>query len=458
MRLSELPGVFASLVPEALIHALGHGEDGRLRLYTPLVTFWAFLSQAVNPEASCRETVRRIQAAQVATTGHSDASSDSSAYCQARRRLPEALLSEVHEHVSHRLQQTPSPVSALWCGRKVRVIDGSCLSMPDTSENQAQYPQPSEQKTGLGFPVLRLVASFDLASGAAEDWREGSLHDSERALFVALLPTFHPGGVVLGDRLLCSFANIAVLHQQHVDTVFRVLGRRRQDFRRGTRIGKNERLVTWRKPYQRPAWITPEQWEVLPPTLTLRLVRVVVAVRGFRTQRIILVTTLLDQQAYTADDLAELYFRRWRCELFLRDLKITLRMDVLRCQSPSMVRKEIWMHLIAYNLIRWLMLQAAARHPPLLPSRISFKGTVDALRQWLPLLRAAAWHPPTFHPIFERFLAILAEDLVPLRPHRSEPRARKRRPKNYHLLTKPRHQMGNLPHRNYPSKGDRKHA
>jgi hypothetical protein len=330
--------------------------------------------------------------------------------------------------------------------------------MPDTIENQTQYPQPTEQKPGLGFPVLRLVISFDLASGAAEYWRHGSLRDSEKALFVALLDTFHPGDIALADRLFCSFANIAVLQQRQVDSVFRVLGRLRQDFRRGQRIAKNERLVTWCKPYKCPNWISPEQWDRLPTTLTLRLVRVWVAVRGFRTQRIILVTTLLDQNEYTADDLAELYFRRWRCELFLRDLKITLHMDVLRCQSPTMVRKEIWMHLIAYNLIRWLMLQAAAQFSPLLPSRISFKGTVDTLRQWLPLLCAAASHPPTFRPIFDRFLAILAENIVPLRPNRSEPRARKRRPKNYHLLTKPRHLMGNLPHRNYPSKGVRRHA
>jgi hypothetical protein len=350
-----------------------------------------------------------------------------------------ACLTELHQTLVAKLSAritTPE----LWLGRRVKVVDGTGLSMPDTDANQKVWPQPNTQKTGCGFPVVKLAACFCLASGALLDWVEGTLKEHDCRLLQKLLPTFKKGDVVLADRGFSSFPGLATLLARGVDAVMRVHHFRKLDWRTGKRLGRRDRLVTWKKnQFQGQLW-SRAQWAQLPAELTVRLVEVIVAVPGFRTQKLALVTTLLAAQTYSAEALGQLYFRRWAVELFFRDIKITLGLDVLRCRTPAMVRKEIVMHALAYNLIRALM-QDIAHNYQVSAQRLSFKGTVDALRQWRELFENAKSQARTTCKLRRLFYQSIAEDLLLDRPDRSEPRAVKRRPKNFRLLTKPRHEM-----------------
>jgi hypothetical protein len=320
------------------------------------------------------------------------------------------------------------------------VVDGTGLSMPDTAANQKAWPQPNTQKPGCGFPVVKLAACFCLASGALLHWVEGTLKEHDCRLLQKLLSAFQKGDVVLADRGFCSFPGLATLLARGVDAVMRVHHFRKLDWRKGKRLGRRDQLVTWKKnQFQGKLW-TREQWAQLPAAITVRLVEIVVAVPGFRTQKLVLVTTLLDAQTYSAEALGQLYFRRWAVELFFRDIKTTLGLDVLRCLTPAMVRKEIVMHAIAYNLIRALMQDIAHRYQ-VSAHRLSFKGTVDALRQWREFFENAKNQTRTTCKLRRLFYESIANDLLPDRPDRSEPRAVKRRPKNFRLLTKPRHEM-----------------
>jgi len=431
--LSQLGKVCAPWVPTRLLQPTTRGT--RRRLYPQGLTFWAFLSQVLSPESPCRETVRKVQA-WYAIRRQPRPGSGTAAYCRARSRLSRDTLLSIHRHTAEELQRRVSH-EQLWCGRHVQVIDGTGVSMPDTPKNQRAFPQPSNQKKGCGFPVAKLVGCFCLASGALLHWAEGTQHVHERKLFRKLFDFFRPDDIALTDRGFCSYVDIALLLRAGVDTVMRLHQARPSDLRKGKRLGPNDRLVTWQKPKQRPRGGSAADWRRVPDTLTLRLVYVSVAVPGWRTQSLVVVTTLTDPIRYSAADIAKLYLRRWAVELFFRDIKMTLGMDVLRCQTPAMVRKEIAMHAIAYNLIRGLMQQAAALyHVPI--ERLSFKGSVDTLRQWAATLNAASGQPREQARLFNQLLQILAEDIVPLRPDRAEPRVRKRRPKAYPLMTHPR--------------------
>jgi hypothetical protein len=429
--------IFGPWLPAALLAPTDLGVNSRERLYPLTLTFWAFLSQVLSPGSACREVVRKIQAWYV--PGEKTPDSGTSAYCQARSRLPISTLMQLHHALADKLSArltTPE----LWLGRRVKLVDGTGLSMPDTAANQKDWPQPSEQKPGCGFPVVKLVACFCLASGALLEWVEGTLKEHDGRLLQKLLSVFKKGDVVLADRGFSSFASLATLLAHGVDAVMRVHHFRKLDWRTGKRLGRRDRLVTWKKGLLQGTLWTAAQWAQLPGELTVRLVEIVVAVPGFRTQKLVLVTTLLDAQTYSAAALGQLYFRRWAVELCFRDIKTTLGLDVLRCQTPAMVRKEIVMHAIAYNLIRALMQDIAHCHQMSL-QRLSFKGTVDALRQWRELFENAQAQPRTTRKLRRLFYQSIANDLLLDRPDRSEPRAVKRRAKNFRLLTKPRHEM-----------------
>jgi len=433
--LSQLGALCAPWVPARLLKPTERGAHSRRRFFPQGLTFWAFLSQVLSSRSPCRETVRKVQASYAAR--HQPLpGSGTAAYCRARSKLSTETLLSIHRHAADEMQRRVFS-DQLWCGRHVKVVDGTGVSMPDTPRNQRAFPQPSNQKKGCGFPVAKLVGCFCLASGALLHWEQGTLHMHESKLFRRLFRFFLPGDVVLTDRGLCCFAHIALLFKAGVDTVMRLHQARPRDFRNGKRLGSMDRLVTWQKPKQRPKGCSFTDWRRLPDTLTLRLLHISVAIPGFRTQSIVLVTTLTDSIAYPAQQLAKLYLRRWAVELFFRDIKSTLGMDVLRCQTPAMVRKEIVMHAIAYNLIRALMQQAATLyHVPI--ERLSFKGSVDTLRQWSDTINAASDKPREQVRLFNQLLQILADDILPLRPDRVEPRVRKRRPKAYPLMTHPR--------------------
>jgi len=415
----------------------------RQRIFCAHTTFWIFLFQVLAADKSCAEALRAFLAGLDLPPARLPAP-DTGAYCKARARLRQSDLDAIALAQIRQLEASPAG-QRRWLGRRVRVIDGTGLSMPDTPSNQAQWPQPKSQRAGCGFPVMRLVVIFGLASGAALAWAKGSLAAAERPLSRLIWDTLAAGDVLLGDRGFCSFAEFVLLLGRGVDSVVRLHGRR--DWRVRERLGKNDWLVEWTKSGPCPKTATPEEWAAMPDTLRVRQVAITVDVPGWRSKTVMVATTLLEAKAFPARDLAELYHRRWRAELFLRDLKITLGMDVLRCKTPAMIEKELTMLMAAYNLVRGL-LGEAARACAGRWDRLGFKGALSALRQWSARGSGGAGDPSSSLAAWAGLLQCIARGKVPNRPGRSEPRARKRRPKNYPLLTKPRQQFVEIPHRN----------
>lgn len=420
------------------------GNPGRKRLYSPERTFWLFLSQVLSADGSCRETVRKF-IAWCALLGHTSPSPRTGAYCRARGRLPLEAIQDLHAATARRLARDVVPEQS-WCGRTVKVVDGSSVSMPDTPENQERYPQPAAQKPGCGFPVMRVVALFSLSSGLLLDMAKDALSVHERTLFRRLWDGLEAGDVVLADTGFCSYADLYYLGLRGVDSVMRNHQRRKKGLTEVRRLGKGDRLVHWRKNGACPRWLSKEEWRAVPDNLAVREITVTVDLPGFRSTKIVIATTLLDHRAYPKTAIIDLYRQRWAVELYLRDIKIPLGMDILRCDTPDMVEKELWMHAIAYNLVRALMNQAAHRHATPV-DRISFKGTVATVRQWAPLMAAAGVAAEQYEQLFDAMLHCIARDPVPYRPDRVEPRALKRRPKNYQRMTKPRRLFKETPHR-----------
>jgi hypothetical protein len=429
---------FADVLPaERVERALAEeGATGRAAVFSPLLTLWAFLGQVISADGSCRAAVARVLAWLVAHHQR-PCTPKTDPYCKARQRLPEALLTRLMRETGWALHRQ-LPGEWLWQGRRVKVADGSTVSMPDTPANQGAYPQLGSQQPGLGFPIARLVVVFGLACGAVLDAALGRYQGKqtgENALLRALGAAFEPGDVLLADRYFGGWFDIAYWRRRGVDIAVRLHQRRSCDLRRGRRLGPDDHVVIWAKPEQRPEWLDEATYARLPGGLELREVRLRVAVPGFRTRVIVVVTTLLDAGAYPARDLAALYRLRWHAELDLRSLKTTLGMDVLRCQSPAMVRKEVWAHLLAYNLIRTVMAQAAAENG-CAPRDLSFKGALQTLTAFAErLLEVDAARVAELH---AWLLIAIGAHQVGDRPDRTEPRARKRRPKEYPLLTKPR--------------------
>jgi hypothetical protein len=392
---------------------------------------WAFLGQVLDPDHSCNRALARIQAHR-ARLGLPPLSADTGGYCKARKRLPEAMFSKLCLRSGAALAGGAED-SALWLGRRVKVVDGSSASMPDTAANQAAYPQPSGQAAGCGFPVVAFVAVFCLATGALLDLATGQWFLHDLSLFYFVRDAFVFGDILLADRAFCSYAELALLQRRGADAVVRLHQRRKTDFRRGRILGIGDHVVRWHKPGQCPRGLRKKDYRRLPDSLRVRELRYRVCVDGFRTEEVTLATTLLNAEIYSAQALAELYFLRWDVEMNFRHIKTTMQMDVLRGKTPPVVRKEIWTHLLAYNLIRSVMWEAAARGPT--PARqISFKGTIQQVLSLRDL-----WidrRTPTRN--LDVLLDLVSAQAVPYRPCRIEPRVRKRRPKSYPLMTQPR--------------------
>lgn len=433
----DLP--FTNVLTEEVIaqalSALGGWLD---RVFSPLVTLWVFLGQVLSADHSCRAAVARLLAHRVAR-GQSPCSAETGAYCQARKRLPESFFADVARHTGRALDAGVDP-QWLWKRRRVYIYDGSSVSMPDTSQNQRDYPQPGTQKPGLGFPLARIAAIFSLACGAVVDvgiCRYAGKGQSELGLLRTLWNLFLPGDILLADRLMCAWTEMVMLKQRGVDCVCRLTSHRTADFRRGKRLGPCDHLVRWTKP-TKPRSIDRQTYDALPEFLMVRECRIRVEQRGFRVQSLIVATTLLEAGDFTKDDLANLYRSRWHAELDLRSLKETMQMRVLRCKSPELVRKELWAHILAYNLIRTIIAQAASRQG-LEPRSISFKGAMQTLEAFQPLIALQGESNADLRrTIYEQVLDAIALHRVADRPDRYEPRLRKRRPKHYAFLRKPR--------------------
>lgn len=402
-------------------------------IYTPAVTVWMFLSQCLSPDHSCRDAVAQLIAWRLAQ-GLRPCSSDTGAYCTARDALPEETCRRLAQDTGRQADEE-APAAWRWLGHRVLDVDGSTLTMPDTPENQAEYPQQSGQKPGCGFPIARIVVVFSLATGTVLDAAIGKYRGKqtgENSLFRTLHDILRDDDVVLADRCYSGWFDLALLRQRGVQIVVRKHQLRKTDFRKGRRLGRDDHLVCWSKP-ARPTWMSKEQYDALPDFLTVREVRVRVEQKGFRTRELVVVATLLDPEKYPAEEIAKLYRRRWQAELNLRSLKVVLRMDHLRCKAPHRIRNEFHMHLAAYNLIRRLM-AAAAREAGVEPWTVSFKGAVQTMNRLLPVLHARV----STEDWCEVLLKAVAAHVVGNRPDRFEPRVKKRRPKSYKLMRKPR--------------------
>ena len=439
--LCQLESLLAAFLPPGLLSQAEAGPHSRERVFSLRRTFFGFLYQVLKPHTSCREIVRHLQALEALHQGPGT-DDGSSAYCQARKRLPLDRLQRLRVTLAAAAEKS----AQRWHGLRPQVIDSTTISLPDTQANQRAYPQSASQKPGCGFPLMKLVGVFSLATGGLLQYAKGNKHQSELRLLKSLLSQFKPFDLAVADRGFCSYVLLALLLDRGVASLMRLHHSRLSDLRKGKRLGKNDRLFTWYRPNQRPPWLPPSGWKKIPPQLTLRVLRVALPSPGYRTQSVTLVTTLLDPQRYPAQEIAGLYLRRWKIELWFRDLKTSMGMEVLRCQRPQMLHKELEMFLIAYNFVRCLMVQAGTTNFVAL-DRLSFKGTVDSLRQFSWAI-AQAGSKKKRNQLIVQLLEIIARDQVPERPDRREPRALKRRPKPYDRLNRPRHLMKEIPHRN----------
>jgi hypothetical protein len=444
--LGDLYAVFGDLFPEKLLDPTEKGVNSRQRALPAAVTFWAFVAQVLSPKTSCREIVHRIEVWWRWGNLRSATTLTPQAWCRARQRLSLDTLRLINGQIAWTLERRVTKAEQLLPGREVKIVDGTGISMPDTPDNQAAWPQPAGQKPGCGFPVLKLLGLFSLAGGALSESvtdRE-NVHDAR--LFRQLWSRLKKGDVVLADRAFCSYAAMAALLLRGIDTVVRLHQFRPADLRRGRRLGQHDRLLIWDKPKKCPDTMSAEEFALLPAQLSVRLIRTTITAKGFRTREVTIATTLIDAELYPADTLRELYARRWNIELHFAQIKTTLKMDVLRCQTPEMIEKELEIHLVCYNFVRALMQQAAHLHDVPL-DRLSFKGSLDALRHSAQAIHASAKQPRKQAALIDQLLTQIAADSVPHRPGRLEPRARKRRPKNYQLLTHPRREMKVIAHR-----------
>jgi hypothetical protein len=400
-----------------------HLPEHRERLYPPSVVLSMFIEQALSEDGSCQRAVNGW-AAQRAAEGLNPQSIRTGAYCRARQRLPTEMVTALTRETG-RLLCDSANAGWRWRGRAVKLVDGTGISMPDTPENQERYPQPSSQAPGAGFPLARLVGVICLSTGAVVDAAIGPFAGkghSEHSLLREILGAFHAGDILLADSLYCSYWFIATMQMAGVDVVMKQHGSRNTDFRRGRRLGARDHIVSWSKP-KKPDWMTPEQYEVFPDELAVREAKV-----GGR----VLVTTIFEHRKTTKKNLSELYLQRWQIELDFRNIKTTLGMEVLRCRTPEMIEKELWVNLLAYNLIRMLMAQAALESG-LQPRELSFKHTVQMWTQWTSIHSGRGQELPR-----DGLFQLIVQVRVGHRPGRIEPRARKRRPKPYPWLKVPR--------------------
>jgi len=437
-QFAQAPGLpFADVLTAEQVQAAFEAEGVACIdcVYTPLATMRMLLAQALDSDPSLRQAVSRLLAERAAAD-LGPISAATGAYSQARGRLPEGVLARLVRGVGRELLGR-TPAAWRWKGRDVKIADGTTVSMPDTPANQAVWPQPPHERPGLGFPLARLMVAFSLAVGTVLDAALGPYcgkETGETALFRSLHDCLGPGDVVLSDRYFCSYFEIALLLERGVDVVMRLHQRRPVDFRRGRRLGQDDHVVVWAKP-KRPGWMDEATYRRLPDTLKVRQTRLRVAQEGFRTRTLVVATTLLGPGEASRKDLTDLYRMRWQAELDLRSLKETMRLGVLRGKTPAMVRKEVWAHFLAYNLIRTVMAQAAQEHQ-ILPRELSFKGAVQTLLAFAPHVALA--RPEDLPGLARQIRAALVQHRVANRPDRYEPRARKRRYDNYQHLRMPR--------------------
>ena len=412
-------------------------EEGikyRSRVCTPVVTLWGMIYQVLSADKSLRHTVKGITTWLVAA-GVAAPSSGTGAYSKARSRLSEGLLQRLVPETAEALEKRVTEAQT-WCGHQVKVFDGTTLLMADSAANQAAYPQHGNQAEGCGFPFARIVVFFCLITGAVVSACVATKTVSEIVMSRLLYQDLEEGDVAMADQAYGSYIDLALIQQQGADGVLRKHHARKTDFRTGRKHGIGDHQVEWQKPKRCPEHMSADEFEAIPQTLPVREVRLKLSKKGFRDQFIVIVTTLLDAQRYTAAKLSQLYGWRWQAaEVGFRHLKTTLRMEMLTAKTPAMVRKEIWTHLLAYNLLRSLMEQAAPLTGYARES-LSLQGTRQLFNQSLTLFATAT--DAVCQSLYSYLLKDIATDLLPSRPNRHEPRVVKRRPKPFPRMKQPR--------------------
>lgn len=432
-RLQERPLAFALALSEELVRSvLAECEISfRERVYKPWITLWAFVSQMLSDDGSCQAAVCQVNAWRL-QNGQRACAPDTGHYCAARSRLPVKFFQTLFARQVEAAQQE-TPEQWKWLGQhEVKVFDGTTMTMPDTPENRAAFPPDGETEPGTRFPIIRAVVVFSLSLGLLKDFAFGPYQGKgtgEISLLRKLWHCFNPGDVTLGDKYYCSYQDVWKLMTLGVHGVVKHIDSR-TTLQEIKRLGKDDVLCEWQRPKYAHQKMTAAEFALLPERFPVRIVTVKVAVPGFRVQTFEILTTLLDAAVYTPEHLAELFFQRWRGEMFLDDIKTTLGMDVLRCKHPEMIHKELITGFLAYNTVRIQMAQAAeCCNIPL--QQISFKTTVTVLNTFD--------HLPSTHEVIATKLASIVHPKVGHRPNRSEPRAVKRKRKPYESLKKPRH-------------------
>jgi putative transposase len=438
--------VFTGILSPAFFqhHAEKHHVDfgnGQGDTFSDQVTLWGWLSQVFSGSKTCLAASTRVMVL-CCSLSRPLPSTSTGGYCKARAKLPVPFLRDLTTDLGQQLEGH-APEHGKWHGRNVKLVDGTIVLLPDTPENLQEFPQQRSQKPGTSPTCMRLVVLQGLATAALLDAACGPYRgkgSGEISLFYSLLPQVLANDILLGDRYYGSYVLLALLIGRHADGCFRLPVGRQKEFHKGQRLGENDYLHTWTKPDHRPKWISRETWDALPDTLTVRLVQFEVRQRGFRTRQIYLVTTLINHQVYTLSDLADLYRERWNAELDIRSIKQSLGMKRLSCKTPAMVRAELWVHLLAYNLVRCVLAQAAA-DKGLQPRQLSFTAgvqTLDAFR-WL-LSCQEADNAEVSQVVRQALVAALSVHRVGNRPDRWEPREIKHQQRKYPELKKSRQQ------------------
>ena len=425
---THLQRMLKGYLPETLFKSVA---KSRTRIFTKSNTFWAFLGQVLDGDGSCQAAVHRLREQAQRQNARVTPSANTAAYCKARKQLEESELSDLFYHGAGSVEEeVPRKY-----GRPVIAVDGTTFTMPDTLENQAVWPQSSEQQEGIGFPMMRMVGAFSLDSRALLDMETGNTHDHEITLFRGMWESFQPRDILVMDRAYCAYHDLFLCLEKLIDAVVRKHQSRKEipSSHALKIVSENDRWVEWKKPRKCPKHVSIKAWQAVPETLKVRQITLRVEVPGFRSQTIVLITTLSEEE-YATEEVTEMYKDRWLAEISFRDLKQTMRSDQLRCRTPEMIRKELWMRLIGYNALCHLLKEAAVQTQTPRES-LSFKGALQVMRAWE-------------HRFHDRRVALgkllrdlyenLAAALLVHRPNRVEPRVNKRRQKIIRLMTKPR--------------------
>lgn len=434
---------FASVLDAHSIQQAFHDQDALFAeddLFSTPIVLWAFLAQTLRDGkgAACAAAVADI-AAYLTQTGQQPPSGDTGDYCRARAKLNLTALQHLVRLSAQKLENQ-ADLSWLWKGRHAKLVDGFTFTMPDTQANQATYPQLTTQEPGVGFPIARVCAIMSMATACICDVAIGPYQGKETgetALLREMLDSINENDVVVFDRYFCSHLMIALLKLRGADVCARLHQARHTDFRRGRRLGPDDHLVTWHRP-QKPDWMSPQEYAQIPETMELREIRFQVTEPGKETEIITVVTTLTDPAEYSKEDIAELYGYRWNAELDIRQIKQTLNLDHVRCKSPDMVHRELWVTLLAYNLIRKLIATSAAVHEKQ-PRKLGFTlACQSVLSSWMLLSTGSCSNPKAMYDVM---LRNIAANEVGNRPGRIEPRVLKRRRHRYPLMKRPRQEL-----------------